>query len=185
MESETRPSDLERPAQPGPVNTAHATSTADRAATIRDALLWGAAFVPFIALALLPRRSQLNKLRGEISSLSRQSIKQSKSILEALALLRQGQEDTLVEFRQRLGSNAETLAKLQSSSSTLCDVQERQLQEIMDAINAVVESEQKRDSENTAVNREAIAALEEARNHLTSSRRYAYSPWAELSVRRS
>jgi hypothetical protein len=174
MEPDARSPDLGCPARSGLVNTTHATSTSDdRAATIRDALLWGAAFVPFIALALLPRRSQLNRLRGDISSLSRQSSKQSKSVLEALALLRQGQEDSLVELRQRLASNTTLVAKLESSSSDMFDVQEKRMQEITEAINAVVQSQEERDDENVAVSHEAIAALEEARNHLISSRRYA------------
>lgn len=175
MEPGVRSPDLEHPAQSERVNSTHTTSmTDDRAATIRDALLWGAAFVPFIALALLPRRSQLNRLRGDISSLSRQSSKQSKSVLDALTLLRQGQEDSITELRRRSASNTTILAKLESSNADMFEAQEKRLAEITEMVNAVAESQEKRDNENVAISREATAALEEAKNHLISSRRYAY-----------
>lgn len=163
------------------VNETHtAPTTRDGTATIRDALIWGAAFVPFIALALLPRRSQLNKLRGDISSLSRQSSKQSKSVLEALALLHQGQEKSLAELRQQLTSNTAILGRLESCSSAMFNNQEMQLRRISEAIDDVVNAEKNRDNECAAVHREAVAALEEARNHLTSSRRCAYPLWMEF-----
>lgn len=146
-----------------------------RAANIRDALLWGAAFVPFLALALLPRRAQLNKLRGEIVSLSRQSSKQSRANLDALALLRQSQDDGLRELRERLLENGEMLRKLEvlSSQSFL-----RHDAVLADVKVTIADAAVARDHENdnrAAIEQAALDALEEARNHLASSRRYVTS----------
>lgn len=146
-----------------------------RAANIRDALLWGAAFVPFLALALLPRRTQLNKLRGEIVSLSRQSSKQSKANLDALALLRQSQDDGLREIRERLLENGDMLRKLDLLSSQSFRRHDAVLADVKVAIADAVVARDREGDNRAVIEQAALDALEEARNHLASSRRYVTS----------
>lgn len=153
-------------------NSRITTGSDTRGANIRDALLWGAAFVPFLALALLPRRSQLNKLRGEISSLSRQSSKQSKSTLEALAQLRQAQDDAIRELREQLAANANMLSELKASNMQSLAHNDTALKGLSAVVIDAVSARDLRDDNQAALNLEALTALKEARNLLDSSKRY-------------
>ncbi|KAF8309199.1 hypothetical protein DL93DRAFT_1780818 [Clavulina sp. PMI_390] len=154
------------PSEPPTNNSDPSSPRSD--ATIRDALLWGAAFVPFLALALLPRRSQLNKLRGDIHALSRQSSKQSKLALEAITALRSNQE----ELRQSLAQTSAALTRLEELQAHASSKHGAALHYIHRAIaNDIKTSREQEQAERLAVDQVAVQALEEARNHLLASRR--------------
>lgn len=183
MEADPRTSRAESPVatetseQPVLMPRGPTTSTPDsRSANVRDALLWGAAFVPFLALAVLPRRSQLNRLRGEIASLSRQSTKQSKLTTEVLAELRQSQDDAFRELRDRLADNTIVLSKLRTYTTHEFSRHDASLRELGSTLLESASANDRHATDRAAVDRAALATLEEARIQLAASRRYVTQP---------
>ena len=139
--------------------------------TVRDALLWGAASLPLVALALVPRRNQLSKLQGELASLSRHSAEQHRILRQELAEMRRAHREALFSTTATSDSLESGLSAVARAQAETSKTQETAMIKFRNDLAAIAQADKLETAERKKLDQRISAVLEETRDHLAASTR--------------
>lgn len=143
----------------------------NRLPAVRDALLWGAAALPLVALALVPRRSQLSRMRAEFTTLSQHSTQNHHAIREELAELRRAHAQALGSLNARNVKLESSLARLMMIQSKATESQEASMTQFGKDLSSIAKGDLAATAERQKLDQRVISVLEETREQLAASRK--------------